>query len=125
MWTYRCYCLGQDGGFRSWYDSQDAELQAKIDYTLELLSAVSDWSQSQFYEDLRGACEGLGEIKVDTATRCCRLLGFRGPGRRDFTLLCGFIKVANADYGRECPRALKRRDGVLKDGERAEWWPVP
>jgi hypothetical protein len=125
MWTLRCYCLGQDGGFRGWYDSQDADLQAKIDFTLELLAALPDWSRSPFYAELRGACKGLGEIKVDTETVHCRLLSFQGPGKHEFTVLGWFNKRTNADYGAECPRALKRKEGVLKDGERAEVWPVP
>jgi hypothetical protein len=125
MWTLRCYCLGRDGGFRGWYDSQDADLKAKIDYTLELLCALSDWSKSPFYEDLRGKCSGLGEIKVDTHEAHYRLLGFRGPRKGEFTLLVGFKKETNADYATECPKALRRQEGVLKDGERAEFWPVP
>jgi hypothetical protein len=125
MWTLRCYYLGQDGGFRGWYDSQDAEIQAKIDYTLELLVALPDWSKSPFFADLRGRCVGLGEVKVDAGNAHYRLLGFYGPNKREFTLLCGFLKVTNADYGTECPKALKRKEGVLKDGERAEVWPVP
>jgi Phage derived protein Gp49-like (DUF891) len=125
MGTLRCYCLGQRGGFRGWYDSQDADLQAKIDFTLELLAALPNWSRSPFYGELRGACEGLGEIRVDTETVHCRLLGFQGPGKHEFTVLGWFNKSTNADYGAECSKALKRKEGVLKDGERAEVWPVP
>jgi len=124
MWTLRCYSLGQDGGFRGWYDSQDADLQAKIDFTLELLVALPTWKQSPFYADLRGACAGLGEIKVDTETVHCRLLGFEA-GRREFTIVGWFNKTTNADYGAECPKALKRKEGVLKNAERADLWPVP
>lgn len=123
MWTLRCYSLGQDGGFRGWYDSQDLDVRLEIDTTLEILSASSNWSDSLFYEELRGACEGLGEIKVDVGRGrrrlSYRILGFVGPGRRDFTLLVGFLKLTGAEYATECPRALRRKEGVLKDGKRA------
>ena len=125
MWIFRCYDLGQDGGFRGWCDSQEADVKAKIDFTLELLAALKDWSLSPFYQDLHGGCEGLGEIKIDTDNTHHRLLGFFGPGKREFTLLCGFSKETNADYGKECPKALNRKEGVLKDGARAAVWPVP
>lgn len=119
MWTLRCYDLGHDGGFRGWCDSQDPEIQAEIDTALEILVAQSALVDSATYEELRGKCAGLSEVKVDVGADKFRLLGFEGPGRREFTLLLGFCKETNADYGRQCPKALKRKEGVLKDARRA------
>ena len=94
-------------------------MQAEISSTIEILAVLPDWSKSAAYEDLEGKCEGLGEVKVDVADLCIRLLGFKGPGKREFTLLLGFAKRTNSDYATHCPRALKRKEGVLKDGRRA------
>ncbi len=75
-------------------------------------------------KDLRGACEGLTEIIVDFLVGeteiHIRILGFRGPGRDEFTLLTGFEKTNdNAIYGFYCAQARQRMDGVLRDGHRA------
>ena len=123
MRTVRWYCLGRDGGFRGWYDSQAAEIQGRIEFALELLSALPDWKKSPFYEEMRGRCEGLGEIRVNAGNAHYRLLGCDGPGKQAFTILCWFRKETNADYGRECPKARERKEGVLRDASRTEVWP--
>jgi len=119
MWILRCYRAGRGGGFEDWYDLQAPEIQAEIDATLDILVWQRDLSENSTYEDLRGKCRGLGEIRVDVADGKFRILGFKGPGRREFTLLVGFRKKTNADYGVECPKALRRKEGVKKDGKRA------
>ena len=124
MWTLKCYIAGQDSGFRGWYDSQDPEIPAQIDVTLENLTALRDWDRTPLYDELRGRFEGLGEIRVDTDTASYRLLGFMS-GRREFTILCGFWKLSNADYASECPKARNRKEGALKDDRRVSIWSVP
>lgn len=123
MRVIRWYCLGQDGGFRGWYDSQPLEVQAKIEVVLAILEAQRTWDKTPFYESLRGKCEGLGEIKFSVGERHYRLLGFDGPGKREFTIGTWFQKRNNSDYGRECPKGRERKEGVLKDGSRAKYWP--
>ena len=122
MTLIRCYCLGQGGGFRGWHDSQDDETKAKIEFVLELLCALSSWHATPLYEELRGKCAGLGEIKVDLASGHYRLLVCE-HGKHQFTILRWFNKRTNADYAKECPQALERKAQVLKDVRRTEPWP--
>lgn len=71
----------------------------------------------------------LSEIQIDVAVgglrdddelvRCFKILGFEGPGRREFTLLVGFEKITRAEYSIECPKALHKMKVVIKDGRRA------
>jgi hypothetical protein len=123
MRVIRCYCLGQDGGFRGWYDSQDDEIKARIEYALELLPAVPSLEATPFYGELRGKCEGIGEVKVDIGNAHFRLLAYEDKGKHELTILRWFRKVTNADYGSHCPQALKRKEQVLKDASRTEPWP--
>jgi hypothetical protein len=123
MRTVRCYCLGQDGGFRGWYDSQPNEVKARIHSVLELLCALPHWRQTPFYEPLRGKCDGLGEIKVELQGAHYRFLGYEDSDKGEFTILRWFRKETNADYGSHCPQALKRKEQVLKDASRSEPWP--
>lgn len=130
MWILRCYDPGgKGGGFHSWLDSLIPEVQSEIDNAFEILVPLSDWRKTTTYEDLRGACEGLGEVKVDvtrnwndgggTRTRMFRILVFHGPDRREVTLLYGFEKITGSEYSHACPAALQRKEGVLRDGRRA------
>lgn len=123
MRLIRCYCLGQDGGFRGWYDSQDDEIKAKIEYVLELLAALATLENTPFYEGLRGKCLGVGEIKIDTSVAFYRLLAYEDEVTGDLTILRWFQKATNADYGSHCPQALKRKEQVSKDASRTEPWP--
>ena len=133
MWILRCYDQGQDGGFRGWYDSQDAEIQTEIEVALELLAGQPVWADDLYYEPLRGACSGLGEIKIDLRMKadarkelqvCYRILGYKTDGTREFTMLCGFQKISGSEYSTYCPMARSRKEKVLKDGNRASLWPL-
>ncbi len=112
-----------------WYDALPAAVMAEVDQALDVLSREKKWSAPE-YKDLSGDCSGLGEIRIDIAQvsdgqdedlppLCFRILGFAGPDKKQFTLLVGFQKITGAEYSVECPRALRRKKGVLKDGSRA------
>lgn len=137
---FRCYNPSENGGgFHAWYDGLPAEVQGVADATLEtLLNSRRPWPDA-LYERLRGACYGLAEIKIEVErpdaerddddeeaedaevpTEHYRILAWEGPGRNDITLLFGFKKENNADYGPACRSALRRRDGVKRNGKRAK-----
>ncbi|MGH9638311.1 MAG: hypothetical protein ACRD72_26045 [Candidatus Angelobacter sp.] len=103
---------------------------------LELLAAGFGWNDDDYYDDLEGACGGLGEIKIDFENIpdggeqqddperiCYRVLGYKTDGRREFTMLCGFRKITGSEYSRFCPIAIRRKGKVQKDGRRASIWP--
>jgi hypothetical protein len=122
-WRFRCYDPGRNrGGFYKWYDEQDPEIQAAIDTILAILAGTRRWDRP-FFAELAGACQGLSELIVDVGidddVRNVRILGFSGPQSGDYTLLRGFIKNTDADYGHHCPQALKRKQAILKDARRA------
>jgi hypothetical protein len=126
FWLFRCYALGGAGSYNGWYAALPVEVQAEIDNVLDILAATRKWPNGpdEITEEMRGACTGLVEIRIempgpDDTILHYRLLGFFGPGKREFTLLCGFRETNVSDYGPACRSALTRKDGVLKDGRRA------
>lgn len=62
---------------------------------------------------------GSNASEKNLQPRCFRILGFTGPEKKQFTLLVGFEKITGSEYAVECPKALQRKKGVLKDGTRA------
>ncbi len=129
MVALRCYdpaSNGGGGGIYEWLSALSGTYRAQVITVLELLRAEPRWDESvEEVKDLRGkACKGLTEIIVDflvgEAKVHIRILGFRGPGRDEFTLLTGFEKTNdNAIYGFYCNQAKQRMEGVLKDERRA------
>ena len=126
MVAFRCYDPSSNGsgGIHAWYSQLSPEFRAEVDSVMELLSLEQFFTGIPEVKPLRGACEGLTEIKIDFSLGATeihlRILGFDGPDKEEFTLLSGFQKVRNnAVYGVECARAHERRDGVLRDGRRA------
>jgi len=126
FWLFRCYALGGAGSYNGWYAALPVEVQTEIDNVLDILAATREWPNGpgELTEEMRGACRGLMEIRVDVpgpneTTLRYRLLGFFGPGKGEFTLLYGFVETNVSDYGPACRSALTRKDGVLKDGTRA------
>jgi len=125
VWSFLCYDpSGERMGFHAWYDALPPALMAEVDRALDLLSREKRWVEA-FYKELDGACEGLGEVRIDAPSRstkiriCLRILGFPDLRKRVFHLLVGFEKIIGDEYRVECPKALRRKQGVLKDGSRA------
>src|ERR1700719_4494719 len=126
MISFRCYDPSADGGggIHGWYDGLRPQYQAEVDATLDLLTLEDHLEGVAEIKPLRGACEGLTEIIVDFWLKKTlvhiRIIGFKGPGRNEFTLLTGFEKSKhNAAYGAHCRSAHQRKDGVERDGRRA------
>jgi hypothetical protein len=120
---FLCYdpSKSQGGGIHSWYDQQDGTVRAAIDATLELLALERNWSDLPHFKELRGACEGLSEIRIVNLEdgRLIRILGFEGPGKREYTLLFPFEKPGGFDYTPHCHSAHWRKQGVIRDSSRA------
>ena len=103
MVSFRCYDPSTDGngGIHSWYNGLPPSYRAEVDAVLELLALENNLSEIPEVKALRGACEGLTEIKIDFALKegkkergiHLRILGFDGPVKDEFTLLTGFEKV--------------------------------
>ncbi len=126
IWNFLCYdpSDGARMGFHACYDALPPGLMAEVDRALDLLSRERRWIEP-LYKELDGACEGLGEVRIDapsprTATKTCfRILGLPDKRKRAFHLLVGFEKIVGDEYRVECPKALRRKQRVVKDGNRA------
>jgi hypothetical protein len=122
MATLRCYDPNDAGrGVHGWYDGLPPAARAAIDAALEDLLDEAILDNLPQLKPLHGRCDGLDEIIVDMPTVLYRILCFRGPNRRDLTLLFGFEKPTrgNVDYGPYCWSAQRRKEGVIHDGRRA------
>ena len=123
MWTIRCYDPSSSGtgGIHTWFDLLTGEVKAAVDAALELLAIEpGPLEDLPHYKKLRGHCRGLDEVIINLDDgRLFRILTFRGPRRRDCTLLFGFEKDSNVDYGHACNSAHWRRQGVDSDEKRA------
>lgn len=128
MIIFRCYDPSSDGsgGIHAWHRSLSSAFQAQVDTTLEDLALERDLESANIIEALRGACEGLLEVKIDFGPdednlTHIRILGFQWPKRRVLTMLVGFQKTPeNISYGPHCRSAHGHKDGVLRDGQRAK-----
>jgi hypothetical protein len=126
IWLFRCYAAGGVGSYNGWYAGLPEEVQTEIDNVLDILAATRHWpnGKGELTEEMRGSCEGLVEIRIefpgaDERPAHYRILGFVGPGKMEFTLLLGFKEKNISDYGPACRSALGRKEGVIKDGNRA------
>ena len=126
IWQFRCYVAGGAGSYDGWQAGLPEEVQTEIDNVLDILAATRHWPNgpNELTEEMRGACEGLVEIRIefpgaDERQEHYRILGFAGPGKMEFTLLLGFKETNTSDYGPACRSALRRKEGVIKDGNRA------
>ena len=125
--SFRCYDpAGGNGGIHEWYDGLPVEVQAETDAVLEtLFNTRRPWPDA-LYAELRGGCHPLCEVKITVSRQHgdqevedhYRILAWQGPGRNEVTLLLGF-KKENNDYATHCHTALRRRDGVRKNGQKA------
>jgi len=128
MWILRCYDPnGSGGGIHAWYDALEKDVQAEVDTALELLPLErGPLTDAKHYSEMRNKCEGLDKIVIEVPVpdtprakpRQFRILCFRGPGKRECTLLFGFEKETTADYGPACGTAHRRKEGVNKDVHR-------
>lgn len=121
LWTFKCF-RETDGSspVKTWYDSLSKKAQAKFDVARDYLkqNPVNDW-QRPHYAPLHGPCRGLGEIRFKMDNVQHRVLGFFGPGRMEFTLLCCDIEKGGKLSKSTCDIALKRRDTIMQHQGRA------
>ena len=136
IWSFRCYGPGDSiGGFDAWHNQASVQFKAHFAIVIQILLHQRDWGEPH-YKDLTGRCAGLGEIiitvkvskrvgkKNEIVTEHYRVLGF-ADYKKVFVLLDGFQKISGDEYRIACPRALKRKEGVLKDGSRAQYCQFP
>lgn len=143
MVAFWCYDPSDDGsrGFNAWRARLPLYYRARMDTTLRLLVPNGAFARALADEDtvkpLKGRrCAGLIQIKVDFAVYApqgellprrkkhkrkkrrpeihIRILCFRWPGRDDVTLLHGFLKKGEPDYGPACRTAFNKMRGVQK-----------
>lgn len=131
MITFLCYDPSSDGsgGIHEWYDRLPSRYRSQVDSVLELLAKdPSDFYFQDEVKSLRGACEGLTEIKIDFSEQAngkakkvhLRILGCEAADKREFILLGGFEKIkGNVEYGPACRSAHGRKWGVEHDARRA------
>ncbi len=125
-WVFKCYCRSSNGAtgvdvINEWYDSQDEEVQAELDATLEFFTnrPHDEWRRPRFDKLSGGTCRGLYEIRVKTSSGQYRVLGSFGMERNEFTLYIAFHKQRDSDTNKNCRVAQARKQEVSIDANRA------
>lgn len=107
-WTFLDFLEDRGGNtIRVWLDRLPAKARAKINTRILFLMAQSKWPD-QYVSALTGWPELL-ELRVVHAGVQYRPPGFYGPGRREFTLLCGAVEKGSLP-----PRVLEVADANRK-----------
>lgn len=101
-----------------WLNTLPVSVKAKFNKWLLHLEAVGpgEWKH-RLVDTLTGTCKGLFEIRVSEVHIQYRLLGCRGPGNREPTLLYGCIKPGRKVPKSACDRALARKERVYANAE--------
>lgn len=90
-WVFRDY-VHQNGNnpILKWYSKElSAREQADMDTLLNTLERTQSWGLPD-YRPLHGAQQGMSEIRwKGDQKRPLRLVGFKGPGSNEFTILIG------------------------------------
>lgn len=96
-----------------WLNTLPVSVRVKLNNRLLHLEAVGpgEWRRS-LVDTLTGACKGLFEVRTSREGIQYRLLGCHGPGRREPTLLYGFIKPGKEVLRAHCHKALARKELV-------------
>jgi hypothetical protein len=131
-WIFKCYCRSSNGAsgvdvINEWYDSQDEEVQAELDATLEFFAnrPHNEWRRPKFDKLGGKVCHGLHEIRVTAASGQYRVSGSFGAERNEFTLFIAFHKQRDSDTNKNCRIAQARKQEVNIDANRARKCPFP
>jgi hypothetical protein len=96
-WVFRDYVRPNGNNpILKWYSKElSGREQANMDALLSALERQQTWDLPD-YKAMQGALKGLGEIRWrGDQKRPLRLVGFRGPGANDFTILVGCTHDGN------------------------------
>lgn len=105
---------------RAWLQQQGAGVRAKFNTWIMHLEATPPGSWTRpFVDTLSRDCRGLIEIRVQRSKIQYRLLGFRGPNKREVTLVLGALeKEGKLEPPSACQQALSRKGEVEADPTR-------
>jgi len=100
IWQIKAYWLAGDTcPIQDWYRSQDVAVQAEFDATLDTLTAIVDWTDTNSFGVLKRDHLGLGEIRFTVEVpekRRFRPVGIWPPiVEGEFILLVGCEKRRN------------------------------
>ena len=116
-WQFMDYIsLSGRNPITDWYADLLPQEQSDFDTLIRILAKTQKWQSSEF-KLLRGkSYAGLGEFRFKSAGKQHRVIGFYGPGQKQFTLLIGCTHKQNI-YSP--PRALEtaaRRKREVESG---------
>jgi len=98
-WRFLDYVSPSGANLRQqWYDTQDDEVRAAFDFTVEQLRVTDDWfypkdkKVKKKFKILDGKQAGLGELRFWTHGRTFRVPGIFRPTDREFVMFGGCEK---------------------------------
>jgi hypothetical protein len=93
LWRFMDYhSEANNNAIEDWYLNSSAAVRAVFDVTLNHLAGSEMWYGLREFKMLKGKHSRLGEIRFMTGNVQYRILGFFGPGAREFTMLVGCEK---------------------------------
>ena len=104
-----------------WFRTLTPRARAKFETRWKYLfsARITEWRRPHFSR-LRGACEGLCELRFESGNVQYRPIGFFGPEKREFTILiCAQERGSRFVPSDACDTAQARKALILEKGERA------
>ena len=118
-WTFYDFVDGDANPIADWLGDRLAvpiKAKAKIDRILLLLSETPLWVRP-LTSNLDGH-DGIIEIRIRYMNIQYRLLGFRGPKERQFTLLYPALEQGDEFVPRNAPKIAEHRMRLVKEDPR-------
>lgn len=107
-----------------WYRKLSADGQARTNAVLDALELQEPqaWARPRV-DSLAGPCKGLKEIRLKIGKTQCRLIGFLGPGAKQFTvLMISKEKGGKFDPAKTCEIGQDRKTKSIENTRFSQKW---
>jgi hypothetical protein len=113
-WIFKVFLNNKtDDVISSWIEAQPSKVRAKIRTRIKYLEVTRNWPEDYCHKWV--GIDHIFEIRIRHSGIQYRLLGFFGPGDKEFTLLIGATKKKDLEPKSAPDIAKKRRKLTLED----------
>lgn len=115
-WTFKDYLdVHGENDILAWFHDQPKNARARINLVIQRLE-VMEQLPVKLFKPIPGAGRGLWEIRVRVESVQYRPLCFRGPGRKEITILVGAREKGNKFDPLSAPSTAQIRMSEVSNG---------